>query len=34
MNRVMVNEWVQTENENKFKEMLTDALNMVTVLEN
>lgn len=30
----MVNEWVQTENENKFKEMLTDALNMVTVLEN
>lgn len=30
----MVNEWVQTENDNKFKEMLTDALNMVTVLEN
>lgn len=34
MNRVMVNEWVQTENDNKFREMLTDALNMVTVLEN
>lgn len=33
MNKTMVNQWAQTENDDKFKEMLEDTLKVVNILE-